>query len=283
MSSAGAVGEDTKEAAREVAESTPIEVLARIGYFARGVLYIIVGLLAVQVATGLRGDTEGKAGALATIEAQPFGKFLLIAMIIGLAGYSLWGFVRAIFDPMEKGTSPKGLAQRAGYLVSAVSYGALIFPAIALIRGTGDPNESQGAEQGTAFLLSQPLGQWLVGIIGLIAIGGAIGQTYLGITTKFDKDFKKEEMNAEELKWARRVGRFGYVARGVVFFLGGFFLVRAALLYNPQEASGLDEALATLAQQAYGTILLGVVALGLISFGIYSILCTRWIKLKKHQ
>ncbi|MEO5950862.1 MAG: DUF1206 domain-containing protein, partial [Chloroflexia bacterium] len=138
-----------------------------------------------------------------------------------------------------------------------------------------------GTEKGTAFALSQPLGHWLVILAGLIAMGGALGQMYLGVTSKFVDDFKKSEMNKQELEVATWAGRLGYVARGVVFLLGGFFLVKAALDSNPGEAQGLDGALASLAGGSFGTLLLFVVAAGLVAFGIYSILCTKWIKLGK--
>jgi hypothetical protein len=232
-----------------------------------------------MVALGLRGATEDKSGALATIAHSTPGKLLLVALAIGLAGYSLWGFVRAIFDPMRKGKSPKGLAERAGFIVSAVSYGALILPALRLATGNSE-GETQSAEQGTAWLLAQPLGHWLVIAAGVIAMIGGGGQLWAGISARFAKDFRPG-MEQHEHDWAVRFGRFGHIARGVIFAMAGFFLVRAALTFNPEEAQGLDETLATLARQPYGTVLLGAVALGLISFGIYSILLTRWMQVVK--
>jgi hypothetical protein len=240
---------------------------------------VLVGVLALMVALGLRGATEDKSGALATIGHSTPGRYLLFALAIGLAGYSLWGFVRAIFDPMRKGKSPKGLAERAGFIVSAVSYGALILPALRLATGNGE-GETQSAEQGTAWVLAQPLGHWLVIAAGVIAMIGGGGQLWAGISARFAKDFRPG-MEQHEHDWAVRFGRFGHIARGVIFAMAGFFLVRAALTFNPEEAQGLDETLATLARQPYGTVLLGAVALGLISFGIYSILLTRWMQVVK--
>lgn len=267
-----------KKAANKVTRSTWLEWLARFGYLTRGVLYFLVGMIAVQVAIGARGATEGKEGALETIDKQPFGKMLLIAVVIGLAGYALWGLIRAALDPMKKGSDPKGLMQRAGYVVSAISYGVLIIPAVRLILGSGSGGGGD-AEKNTAFALSQPLGHWLVLLAGLIAMGGALGQLFMGVTSKFVDDFKKSEMSKQELEVATWAGRLGYVARAVVFMLGGFFLVKAALESNPGEARGLDGALAALAQGNFGTIILLVVAVGLMAFGVYSALCTRWIKL----
>jgi hypothetical protein len=270
-----------RDTAEKIVKNTWVEPLARFGYLARGFVYILVGLLAMMVALGLRGPTEDKSGALATIAHTEVGRYLLVALAIGMAGYSLWGFVRAIFDPMRKGKSPKGLAERAGFIVSAVSYGALILPALRLATGNG-AGEDQSAERGTAWLLAQPLGYWLTIAAGVIAMIGGVGQVWAGITARFTKDFR-HGMDRHEHDWAVRFGRFGHFARGVVFAMAGFFLVRAALTFNPEEAQGLDETLATLARQPYGFVLLGLVALGLVSFGIYSILCTRWIEVVKPQ
>ena len=278
MATAEATGKKA-DTAEKVVKNTWVEPLARVGYLARGVVYILVGALALMVALGLRGATKDKTGALATIAGSEAGRYLLVALAIGLAGYSLWGIVRAIFDPMRKGTSPRGLAERAGFVVSAMSYGALILPALRLAMGNGT-SDDQSAEQGTAWLLAQPLGHWLVIAAGLIGMAGGAGQLWAGITARFKKDFRPG-MDKHEHDWAVRFGQLGYIARGVVFAMTGFFLVRAALTFNAQEAQGLDETLATLARQPYGTVLLGAVALGLISFGIYSILCMRWVQVVK--
>ncbi|MGA7729686.1 MAG: DUF1206 domain-containing protein [Chloroflexia bacterium] len=282
MSAIDATKKGGKEAAEKIANSSWIEWLARFGYLVRGVLYLLVGVLAIQVAIGARRAAEGAEGAIATLSPEPFGKILLVGVVVGLAGYSLWGFVRAALDPMGKGSSLKGIAQRIGYVISALTYGALIIPTIRAIVGYAEEQEN-GTEQGTAFLLSQPLGHWLVLLAGLIAMGGAVGQAYLGITGKFKDDFKQSEMSAKELKISTWVGRAGYIARAVVFLLGGFFLVQAALQSNPEQAQGLDGALAALAQGSFGMPVLAIVALGLAAFGVYSILCTRWIKLAKHE
>ena len=113
---------------RRAATGGWIEGLERWGYVARGVLYVIMGGLALQLAMGAGGQAADPVGALRYIAGQPYGKVLLVAMVVGLAGYSLWGFVRALFDPLGKGSDVKGLLQRAGYLVSGLSYGALIIP-----------------------------------------------------------------------------------------------------------------------------------------------------------
>src|SRR5690348_13712123 len=135
MANVQATAQKAKNEAQEVAGKAKlashnpwVDRLARFGYVVRGVLYIVIGALAVEVALGRGGQTTTKGGAIVTIGSEPFGKFLLILIVVGLIGYSLWGFIRAFLDPLGRGTDPKGLAQRGGYVVSALTYGALIIP-----------------------------------------------------------------------------------------------------------------------------------------------------------
>lgn len=267
------------------AASPWIEGLARFGYAVRGLLYITVGALAVRVALGGGGQATDKNGAIGALGSQSFGKFLLVAIVIGLVGYSLWGFVRAIFDPLNRGKEPKGVAQRIGYVISGLSYGALVVPTISFIMGTGGTGSSSEASRDiSAQILAQPFfGSWLLGLVGLIGIGGGLGQIWQAFTADFKKDLKYRDMSADGQKSAILVGRFGMSARGVVFALIGFFFLKAALNKNADHAKGLDGALQTLLQQPYGTWLLGVVALGLASFGVYSLLCARWIRVKRSE
>jgi len=273
------------EVAEKVATNKWVEWLPRLGYVSRGLVYALVGMLSVGLVLGAGGETTDKQGAIASISSYGLGKVLLAIVVVGLVGYSLWGFFRALVDPYQKGTGPKALAERAGYVVSGFSYGALVFPTMRLILDTGSKAEIAAGGDAeswtTAWLLSQPLGYWLVIAAGVVAIVGGLGQMYQAFSAGFRKDFKREEMNAREMKWAVRFGRFGHAARGVVFILFGVFIVRAALLLNPQEVRGLDETLQVLRQQSYGPVILGLVALGLISFGIYSVLCARWIEIVK--
>lgn len=277
------IGKAKGQAVRAANAANPwIEALARFGYAVRGVLYITVGVLAAQIALGVGGETTDKNGAITAIGSQPFGKFLLVLIVVGLVGYSLWGFVRAIFDPLNRGAEPKGIAQRIGYVVSGLSYGALVVPTVRFIMGTGGTGGgSQASQDLTAKLLAQPFGPWLVGLLGLIGIGGGLGQLFQAFTADFKKDLKFRDMSANEQQWAIRVGRFGMSARGVVFAIMGFFILQAALHKDPGNVKGLDGALQTLVQQPYGPWLLGVVALGLVAFGIYSLLCAKWIHMKR--
>jgi hypothetical protein len=247
-----------------------VERLARFGYAAKGIVYAIIGVLAVQAAVGQGGKTTDAKGALGAIAAQPFGKFLLALVAFGLIGYVVWRAVQTIQDPEHKGDDPKGLATRLGYGISGLIYASLAFSAIGLIMGSGNSGSGSSSQQDwTARVLSQPFGQWLVGLVGAFIIGLGFYQMYKAYKAKFRKEMKLREMSPTEETWATRIGRFGIAARGIVFVIIGFFLLQAARQSDPNQVRGLDGALQALAQQPYGPWLLGIVALGLLAYGIY--------------
>ena len=245
-----------------------IEKLARFGYAAKGVVYAIVGVLALQAAFGSGGATTGSKGVIRTIADQPFGQILLVLLIIGLAGYVVWRFVQAIKDPDDKGTDAEGLVKRVGYGVSGVTYALLAFTALQIVMGGGSGG-SGSKELWTAKLMAQPFGQWLVGLVGAVIIGVGLYHFYRAYQANFMKSYKTGAMSATEKTWARRLGRFGLAARGVTFLLIGWFFIQAALQAEPSEAAGLSGALDALANQSEGPWLLGVVALGFVAYGIY--------------
>ncbi|MBD1804142.1 DUF1206 domain-containing protein [Microcoleus sp. FACHB-SPT15] len=256
-----------------------VERLARIGYLAKGIVYAIVGVLAVQAAVGSGGQTTDTKGALSAIAAQPFGKFLLALLTVGLIGYMVWRFVQAVQDPEHKGDDAKGWATRLGYAVSGLIYASLAFTAIGLIRGSGGGGGGNSEQDWTARLLAQPFGQWLVGLVGAFVIGLGFYQLYQAYKAKFRKQMKLQEMSPTEETWATRIGRFGLGARGVVFCIIGFFLLQAARQSDASEVRGLDGALQSLAQQPYGPWLLGIVALGLVAYGIHMAVQARYIRI----
>jgi hypothetical protein len=271
-----------KNTAREAQQTQLVDRLVRMGYFARGVVYGLVGYLAFQTVFTGRGRITDQKGALAAIASQPLGKWVLILVAIGLFGLFIWGLIRAIADPMHKGSDMKGLAARAGFLVSGISYGVLFIPTLNLIRGSGGtgPTSGQSAQQAAAGIMAHSWGPLLVGLAGLILIGVGISRIWNGYQAKFNERFKAYQMNANEREWAVRMGRFGYIALGVVFVIIGFLALWAATTKNPGRVSGLDGALLFLAQQPYGQLLLGIVALGLIAYAVYSIMGAFWFRIR---
>lgn len=267
---------------RRAAANPWVEKLARFGIAAKGVVYFLVGLLAVQVALGTGGKTTDSSGALTTLVAQPFGKVLLSLITIGLLGYALWRVVQTIFDPEHSGEKPtaKHIAQRLGYGFSAIAYTGLAFTAFGLVIGTARDNGDSTADW-TARLMAQPFGRWLVGLVGLIAIGVGLSYLYQSYKAKFQRHLNLREMSPTQRQWTKRLGQFGIGARGIVFAIIGIFLVLAALRANANEARGVGGALATLAAQPFGPWLLGTVALGFIAYSIYSLLEARYRQIQQ--
>jgi len=247
--------------------------LARSGYAARGVVYLIVGWLAVLAALGGGGRTTDSEGALLTILQQPFGAILLALVALGLVGYAAWRLVQASLDPDGHGTGAKGLAIRGGLLVSAISHLLLAFFALSLIVGWGTGGGDDGTQDWTAWLLQQPFGRWLVALVGLAVIGAGVAHMVKGCRARFGQHL---QMDRDLLDKASPVCRFGLIARGVVFLIIGGFLVVAAWRFSSGEVVGLQGALQTLQQQPYGWILLAIVALGLFAFGVYSLIEARY-------
>lgn len=274
----GQVGQDAKREVRKAAASPWTERLARLGYFVRGFVYAIPGLLALQLALGMGGGVTTPTGAIMYIGRQPGGNILLIIVAIGLVGYSIWGLIRAVFDPFRHGNDPEGLMKRFGYIVSAFGYGTLLIATLQYIAGRAV--SSNNPQDWTAKLLTQPWGRFAVAIIGIGWLAGGLWQIYTGWKADFKDQFKWREMNREEKVWSVRVGRLGLAARGVVFALIGLFLVQAAYFANASAAKGLDGALLALVQKPYGQVLLAIVAIGLIAFGIYSMLLARWARIQ---
>ena len=245
-----------------------IETMARFGYAAKGVVYGLVGVLALQAAFGAGGSTEGSRGVIQTIAGGTFGQIALVVIGLGLLGYVVWRFVQAIKDPDNKGTDAEGIVKRVGYAVSGLTYAALAFMAFRIVLGGGGGGGS-ARQTWTAKLMAQPFGQILVGLVGAIIIGVGLYHFYRAYKANFMKDYKGAEMSATEKTWAERLGRFGLAARGVTFGLIGWFFIQAALQAQPSEAQGLNAALDTLARQGHGPWLLAIVALGFVAYGIY--------------
>ena len=267
--------QNVERAAKQAAAHPWVEGLARFGIAAKGIVYAIVGILAAQAAFGTGGKTTDTQGALATIVTQPFGQLLLALIAIGLIGYVLWRFVQAFLDPERKGTDAKGIFQRGGYFISGLIYGGLAFSAIKILFGSANKN-SNSTQDWTARLLAQPFGQWLLATVGVFIIGMGFSEIYKAFTAKFRQKLKWQEMNETEKTWATRTGKLGYAARGIVFIVIGFFLIQAARQSDPSQARGLDGALAALAQQPYGPWILGIVAIGLVAYGIHKIVEARY-------
>ncbi|MBA2321694.1 MAG: DUF1206 domain-containing protein [Deltaproteobacteria bacterium] len=231
--------------------------------------------MAAATVFGAGSRIEGSEGAVAEIGTQPFGAALLAVVAVGLMAYVAWRMVQAFLDPDRVGADAKGVLTRVGYFLSGLGYVGL---ALAAGRGALGGRTDDGSErvEWTAWLLEFPAGPVLVGGIGLVVIGVAVGQLAAAWMAGFMDKYDRAEMSPAELRWAERIGRFGFAARGVTFGIIGGFLVSAGVNHDAREARGLGGALQALAAQAYGPWLLGVVALGLFAYGLFCLTCARW-------
>ncbi len=246
-----------------------LENMARVGFGARGVVYCLVGGLAIIAALGSGGQTTGSRGALATLIGEPYGRVLLGAIALGLACFAIWRVVEAISDADGHGSSGKGLALRGGHLLSGVIYAGLAFFAFSLALGWGSGgsgNEDQSAQDWTAWLMQQPFGRWMVGFIGLVVAGAGLAFIWKGWTGDVAQFL---QLTPERRRWVVPLGRAGHAARGVVFVIIGAFVVVAAVQVQSSQVRGLGGALETVEQQSFGWLLLALTAAGLFAFGAF--------------
>jgi len=266
-------------AVKRAAANPLLELLERLGYVARGALYAVMGLLALGVALGVvGGQTTDLSGSLVFLVANPFGKLVLIAFAVGLTAYSLWGFVRAVYDPLHRGSDASGYAARLGFVTSAVSYAAIVIFALQVLGGSGAAS-GDSTQKTVASVLSHPAGGWLTILIGLVAAGIGVGQWVEAYRATFKADLKGAEMSASERDLAIGLGRFGMAARGVSFLIIGWFVIQAGIHHDPAQAQGFGGAFQFLLHQPFGRLVLGVVALGFVALGLHSFACARWIRL----
>jgi hypothetical protein len=272
-------GEAREHARRAAKKASPwVKRLARTGYVAYGVVYVLVGALAVQAAFGGGGKTTSQEGALRSILLAPLGRFLLGIVAFGLLGYAMWRLFQGIMDPENEGTDAKGIAKRLDHGLNGLFHAALALSAGQLVLGSGGGGGSP--DDWTARLLAQPFGRWLAVVVGVGIVGAGLYQFYKAYEAGFREELKLGEMSHREKAWATRSGRFGYAARGIVFGVVGVFLVQAALQTDPNKARGLGGTLETLARQPFGPYILGAVALGLVAYGIFMFVVARYRRIE---
>jgi hypothetical protein len=247
-------------------------VLVRIGYVAKGLVYLSIGALSAQVAIGLRRETVDQAGVFDVVLEQPFGIAMLLALTLGLVGYAVWRIVQAALDPQGSAKGVKGAAKRLAYGGSGLAYLVFAYAAGRLALTAGRDPFDLSARNWTARLMDQPMGEWLVGLLGLAILGAGIYQGYQGIRVRFCANLEMARMSPLVSGLCLVGGGLGHVARGVVFSIIGVFLVRAALRADPRKAQGIGEALNTLLEQPFGPWLLLGVASGLVVYGLYTFL-----------
>ena len=244
-----------------------IESLARLGYASKALIYAIVGGLAIAAALNRGGRITDTSGALRVILSQPFGQFILLVLGVGLCGYSAWRFLDAWQDPDRRGRDFGGLVVRIGNVVRGIAYGALGLEAFRLARGLRGSNGRE-AELWTARILEWPLGEWLIGLVGLIVAIYGISQLIAAIRVHVDDTIDLSALPRDWRVPLARISRFGVGSRGIIIAVLGFFLTRAALSHDAGEAVGTRGSVIEIANAVQGRWLLIAIAVGLFAYGV---------------
>jgi hypothetical protein len=244
-----------------------VKWLARLGMFCAGLLWLVVGVLAVQVALGAGGETTDRTGALHEIAQESWGAALLVVIAVGFAGYALWRFVAGAVGRKLEASEELSWPKRLWYFARGAFYAFLCYTTVSILVGAG--GGSGGEKQHAEAVFDWPGGRFIVGALGVGLAGWGLGSFYRAVSRNFEDDLHTERMSATAERWTTRAGVIGYLARGVVFLITGGFIVKAAAEYDADEAIGLDGALQKLAGQDYGPLLLGIVAAGLVAYGLF--------------
>ena len=264
------------EEAVELAENTVrhpyTKTLARLGFYTKGFLFTVIGILAILVAVGVKsGELTTPDGALKAIAQISFGKIVLIIFTVGAVCHGIWNVLRGIADIDGAGGGWQGIIKRIIPAGIGAFYLMLAWTAWDLIVRVNSSGTNEAIQKTfTAILLSLPFGAIIVGLIGLIVVGAGIHELYSGISGKYLAAFRLGLIKNDHRKIISALGFFSFTARALIFVLMGYYFFLAAIDYNPNEAIGMDGALLTLAQSYFGKSLLFITAVGLICNGILS-------------
>lgn len=258
-------GQDLRRAAHRAGDNPVLEAAARTGFAVSGVLHLLIGWLALQVAWGLGGGGQkaDQSGALQTLAGSALGRTALWFAVVGFLGLGLWQLTETVVAGVGRDEKEKW-ARRGKALGKAIVYLALAWTSFRFARGSSSDSTSETVDF-TATLMSRPGGRLLVAAVGLVVLGVAGYHLHKGATKRF-----LEDLDQHPGTWATRAGAMGYIAKGVALGIVGLLFVVAAAKGSAREATGLDGALHALREQALGPWLLTLVAAGLAAYGLYS-------------
>jgi Domain of Unknown Function (DUF1206) len=269
---------EAKFTARRAANSRYVDWLARAGLTARGVIYVLIGVLAIGIAFGNSGHQADQSGAVRVLASTPLGGLLLWLLVIGFIGLALWRLSEALYG----GPGPDGRKASSRLIAGfkAVLYGVIAFIIMKYAMGLGAPKSSDKQTMDlTSTAMREPGGRILLGIVGLVLIGAGAWLAWQAFQKEFVSDLKTGEMSPPVQRAVIAFGRVGGIARGIVFGAAGLFLLIAAVTARAHQAKGIDATLRAFTKTPAGPWLLVLVAVGLVIFGLYSLAEARWRRL----
>jgi TRAP-type C4-dicarboxylate transport system permease small subunit len=256
------------------AEAKPwIEKIAQAGYVSKGITYVLLGSLGFLAAFEFaREDEATQSGALLFVKELPAGVVLLLLLALGLVCYSVWRGVQTFYNPKHE---EKKWPKRLRYLFSGLAYLALAFTALRAVfensAGNGDRNQKLAGE-----LMSQPLGQVLVGLAALVFAGVGIYQIYYGFSEKYRKHVQGLSLHSNHASLLLKSGKIGYISRGVVWVVIAVLFFRAAFASAANEAGSTGKAFRFIEASPFGSYLLAALGLGLMAYGIFNFIRARY-------
>jgi hypothetical protein len=252
--------------------------MVRLGYAAKGIIYLLIGILAVRLVLGDGGRVTDASGVLRTLLQQPFGLLLLASLAVGILAYAGWQIAEGLWDTRRRGSNARGWMNRSLTIIKGVVYGAIGWEAIQIVLGIG--GRSADADDYARQAMRVPFGNLFFGLIGIgVAIYG-VTQIRMAWQARFDDDLDQNRLRREGAGWILPIGRAGIGARGVILVLTGLALARAGFDRSPSKAGGVADSLWTLFSQPFGSWLLAAVAAGLACFGLFQLLHARYARLK---
>jgi hypothetical protein len=250
-----------------------ISRVAQTGLVAKGVVYVLLGLLAFMAAFEISGKDSNDAtqsGVMRFVREMPAGEILLLAVAAGLLCYTFWRGVQAF----RSGSDTKGWKKRLRYMFSGLGYLALAISAVRISggkRSSGDRNQQFAGE-----LMDKPFGQVLVGVSGLILAGVGVYQIWYGLSEKYKKHVQELSLQTERANFLLRSGKVGYISRGVVWLVIAYLFIRAAIHAAASEAGNTGKAFRFIETSAYGSVLLGALGVGLVAYGVFNFVRARY-------
>ena len=259
--------------AEQAGSSTSLELLARGGLIAYGVVHLLVGWLALRIAWTSSDRNADASGALKTLAGQPFGSVLLWLIAVGLVMLALWQAGEAVWGHRHRDRSER-VKKRVTNAARAVVYAGLGVSAASVALGSGS-SSSQSQRQATSGVLDWPGGRVIVVVVGLVIVAVAVAHIVKAVRKSFLDDLDTSSMSRAARKGVERLGELGYVAKGVALGLIGGLLTYATVTLDRQR-TGLDGAMQTIAEQPFGKFLLTAVAAGFVAFGVFAVLQSRY-------